>query len=113
MEEKFQLLSSSMEGVEVEVEVEVEEFYEKIEAPKFVDFTVPNHFCPDDRFWFCSRVGLFFLPLLFASFSEIYSIEAQTVGLLILWCADELIFTVNSQLCLRECVFFSILNLYL
>ncbi|KNA11135.1 hypothetical protein SOVF_137620 [Spinacia oleracea] len=46
-----------MEGVEVEVEVEVEEFYEKIEAPKFVDFTVPNHFCPDDRFWFCSRVG--------------------------------------------------------
>lgn len=37
--------------------MEVEEFYEEIEAPKFVDFTHPNHFSPDDRFWFCSRVG--------------------------------------------------------
>ncbi|GFP88685.1 hypothetical protein PHJA_001012200 [Phtheirospermum japonicum] len=34
-----------------------EEFYEEIEAPKFVDFTVPDHFCPDDRYWFCHRVG--------------------------------------------------------
>ncbi|KAL2512015.1 hypothetical protein Adt_17615 [Abeliophyllum distichum] len=34
-----------------------EEFYEKIEAPKFVDFTVPNHYCPDDRYWFCLRAG--------------------------------------------------------
>lgn len=34
-----------------------EEFYEKIEAPKFVDFTVPDHYCPDDRYWFCLRVG--------------------------------------------------------
>ncbi|KAL6517549.1 hypothetical protein OROMI_033250 [Orobanche minor] len=34
-----------------------EEFYEEIEAPKFVDFTVPNHYCPDDHYWFCLRVG--------------------------------------------------------
>lgn len=34
-----------------------EEFYEKIEAPKFVDFTVPNHYSPDDHYWFCLRVG--------------------------------------------------------
>ncbi|KAL3654539.1 hypothetical protein CASFOL_001524 [Castilleja foliolosa] len=34
-----------------------EEFYEEIEAPNFVDFTVPDHFCPDDRYWFCHRVG--------------------------------------------------------
>ncbi|KAK4438035.1 hypothetical protein Salat_0137600 [Sesamum alatum] len=34
-----------------------EEFYEKIEAPKFVDFTVPDHYRPDDRYWFCHRVG--------------------------------------------------------
>ncbi|KAL6545856.1 hypothetical protein OROGR_009730 [Orobanche gracilis] len=34
-----------------------EEFYEEIEAPKFVDFTVPDHYCPDDRYWFCLRVG--------------------------------------------------------
>ncbi|XP_073273388.1 uncharacterized protein [Primulina huaijiensis] len=34
-----------------------EEFYEKLEAPKFVDFTVPDHFHPDDRYWFCLRVG--------------------------------------------------------
>ncbi|KAL6494623.1 hypothetical protein OROGR_031423 [Orobanche gracilis] len=34
-----------------------EEFYEKIEAPKFVDFTVPDHYCPDDHYWFCLRVG--------------------------------------------------------
>ncbi|KAH6789881.1 hypothetical protein C2S51_004887 [Perilla frutescens var. frutescens] len=34
-----------------------EEFYEKIEAPKFVDFSVPDHYSPDDRYWFCLRVG--------------------------------------------------------
>ncbi|KAI3445844.1 hypothetical protein Pfo_002509 [Paulownia fortunei] len=34
-----------------------EEFYEEIEAPKFVDFTVPDHYRPDDRYWFCLRVG--------------------------------------------------------
>ncbi|XP_010691507.2 uncharacterized protein LOC104904812 [Beta vulgaris subsp. vulgaris] len=51
MEEKLQLISSSIE------EEVIEEFYEKIEAPKFVDFTLPNHFCPDDCYWFCSRVG--------------------------------------------------------
>ncbi|XP_021717186.1 triadin-like [Chenopodium quinoa] len=51
MGEKFQLTSS------MEREAEVEEFYEEIEAPKFVDFTLPNHFSPDDCFWFCSRVG--------------------------------------------------------
>ncbi|KAG6530908.1 hypothetical protein ZIOFF_004673 [Zingiber officinale] len=31
--------------------------YEEIEAPKFVDFTVPDSSPPDDRSWFCSRVG--------------------------------------------------------
>ncbi|XP_071688942.1 uncharacterized protein [Rutidosis leptorrhynchoides] len=36
---------------------EDEEFYEKIEAPKFVDFTKPYTVRIDDRFWFCSRVG--------------------------------------------------------
>ncbi|XP_057788036.1 uncharacterized protein LOC131005215 [Salvia miltiorrhiza] len=34
-----------------------QEFYEKIEAPKFVDFTLPDHYSPDDRYWFCLRVG--------------------------------------------------------
>lgn len=34
-----------------------EDFYEMIEAPKFVDFTISDHFIPDDRYWFCSRVG--------------------------------------------------------
>ncbi|XP_042520891.1 uncharacterized protein LOC122094216 isoform X2 [Macadamia integrifolia] len=34
-----------------------EEFYEKIEAPKYVDFTVPDPPLPDDRSWFCLRVG--------------------------------------------------------
>ncbi|KAJ4965040.1 hypothetical protein NE237_016889 [Protea cynaroides] len=36
---------------------EDEEFYEKIEAPKYVDFTVPVLPLPDDRSWFCLRVG--------------------------------------------------------
>ncbi|WCJ18112.1 hypothetical protein M5689_000488 [Euphorbia peplus] len=35
-----------------------DEFYEKIEAPKFVDLTAPDHYQPgDDRSWFCLRVG--------------------------------------------------------
>ncbi|CAH9079767.1 unnamed protein product [Cuscuta europaea] len=37
---------------------EDEAFYETIEAPKFVDFTSPHHYRPDDdRYWFCLRVG--------------------------------------------------------
>lgn len=36
-----------------------DDFYEKIEAPKFVDLTAPDHHRPDndDRYWFCLRVG--------------------------------------------------------
>ena len=36
-----------------------DEFYDKIEAPKFVDLTTVEHYRPehDDRFWFCLRVG--------------------------------------------------------
>ncbi|KAK2648627.1 hypothetical protein Ddye_016116 [Dipteronia dyeriana] len=36
-----------------------DDFYEKIEAPKFVDLKAPDHFRPqnDDRYWFCLRVG--------------------------------------------------------
>ncbi|CAG7887987.1 unnamed protein product [Brassica rapa] len=35
-----------------------EDFYENIEAPKFVDLTAPDHRPEgDDRYWFCSRVG--------------------------------------------------------
>ncbi|KAB2603733.1 hypothetical protein D8674_004738 [Pyrus ussuriensis x Pyrus communis] len=34
-----------------------DEFYEKIEAPKFVDFTDSDPHRPDDRYWFCMRVG--------------------------------------------------------
>ncbi|KAJ6751078.1 hypothetical protein OIU85_001587 [Salix viminalis] len=35
-----------------------EDFYEKIEAPKFVDLNAPDHYHPgDDRSWFCLRVG--------------------------------------------------------
>ncbi|XP_030523029.1 uncharacterized protein LOC115735776 isoform X2 [Rhodamnia argentea] len=35
-----------------------DEFYEDIEAPKFVDFTAPDRYSPDtDRYWFCLRVG--------------------------------------------------------
>ncbi|CAI9104188.1 OLC1v1002815C1 [Oldenlandia corymbosa var. corymbosa] len=36
---------------------ENEEFYETIEAPKFVDFNLPEYHRPDDRYWFCLRVG--------------------------------------------------------
>ncbi|KAM1318199.1 hypothetical protein ACFX13_003493 [Malus domestica] len=34
-----------------------DEFYEKIQAPKFVDFTESDPHRPDDRYWFCMRVG--------------------------------------------------------
>lgn len=35
-----------------------DEFYEKIEAPKFVDLTAPDPYHPgDDCYWFCLRVG--------------------------------------------------------
>ncbi|KAF8410263.1 hypothetical protein HHK36_002788 [Tetracentron sinense] len=34
-----------------------DEFYEKIEAPKFVDLKAPDLSLPDDRSWFCLRVG--------------------------------------------------------
>ncbi|CAI8591317.1 unnamed protein product [Vicia faba] len=35
-----------------------DDFYEKIEAPKFVDFTAPDKCHPDDdRHWFCARFG--------------------------------------------------------
>ncbi|KAF8406171.1 hypothetical protein HHK36_008251 [Tetracentron sinense] len=35
---------------------EGDEFYEEIEAPKFVDFSVPDLSLPDDKSWFCLRV---------------------------------------------------------
>ncbi|KAL0716781.1 hypothetical protein Bca4012_066103 [Brassica carinata] len=42
-------------------EFKEEDFYESIEAPKFVDLSSPDHHLPegqgDDRYWFCSRVG--------------------------------------------------------
>ncbi|CAL5377573.1 unnamed protein product [Camellia sinensis] len=57
MEEKPQLSIINIEedggGGEEE-----EELYEKIEAPKFVDFTASSDpYPPDDRYWFCLRVG--------------------------------------------------------
>nr|DAD46174.1 TPA_asm: hypothetical protein HUJ06_004404 [Nelumbo nucifera] len=33
-----------------------DEFYENIEAPKFVDFIAPDLSRLDNRFWFCLRV---------------------------------------------------------
>ncbi|CAJ1961422.1 unnamed protein product [Sphenostylis stenocarpa] len=42
---------------EEEIEVD-DDFYENIEAPKFVDLTAPDSRRPgDDRHWFCFRVG--------------------------------------------------------
>ncbi|KAE8668357.1 Proline iminopeptidase isoform 1 [Hibiscus syriacus] len=40
-------------------EVIGDDFYEEIEAPKFVDFSAPDccHTEHDDRYWFCLRVG--------------------------------------------------------
>ncbi|KAG1348135.1 hypothetical protein COCNU_06G019640 [Cocos nucifera] len=37
--------------------VDEDEFYEEIEAPRFVDFTAPDRSRPDGRSWFCVRVG--------------------------------------------------------
>ncbi|PON83384.1 neurofilament heavy protein [Trema orientale] len=53
MEEESQLMSH----INGEDGAGGDEFYEKIEAPKFVDFTLPDHYSPDDRYWFCLRVG--------------------------------------------------------
>ncbi|KAJ7968365.1 Neurofilament heavy protein [Quillaja saponaria] len=47
----------SLQIQEEEEEELGDEFYEKIEAPKFVDLKAPDHFRPDDRYWFCLRVG--------------------------------------------------------
>ncbi|CAL5329490.1 unnamed protein product [Camellia sinensis] len=57
MEEKPQLSIINIEedggGGEEE-----EELYEKIKAAKFVDFTASSDpYTPDDRYWFCLRVG--------------------------------------------------------
>ncbi|KAG7977305.1 hypothetical protein I3843_05G025200 [Carya illinoinensis] len=43
--------------MQISGEEEGDEFYEKIEAPKFVDFTAPDQNRPDDCYWFCLRVG--------------------------------------------------------
>ncbi|KAF5760279.1 hypothetical protein HanXRQr2_Chr16g0751601 [Helianthus annuus] len=51
---------SEVKNEEVTMEVgdeDDEEFYERIEAPKFVDFTKPYTVRTDDCYWFCSRVG--------------------------------------------------------
>ncbi|XP_055816016.1 uncharacterized protein LOC129885673 [Solanum dulcamara] len=55
-EEKHQPETDVNEGEDDEVEDD-EVFYERIEAPKFVDFSTPDHYRPDDRYWFCLRVG--------------------------------------------------------
>jgi len=50
-----------------------EDFYENIEAPKFVDLTVPDSRRPgDDRHWFCLRVGSL-TSHFFASYSKSFS----------------------------------------
>ncbi|KAK7328044.1 hypothetical protein VNO77_22139 [Canavalia gladiata] len=44
--------------IDEEDEILDDDFFEKIEAPKFVDFTAPETRRPDDdRHWFCFRVG--------------------------------------------------------
>ncbi|KAI3712326.1 hypothetical protein L1987_70877 [Smallanthus sonchifolius] len=55
-----------------------EEFYERIEAPKFVDFTKPYTVRTDDRYWFCSRVG---------SKSDFLEIKPHDFGYFKLGCA--------------------------
>lgn len=42
---------------------EEDHVYENIEAPKFVDFTAPDRSRPDDRSWFCARIGQPWLSL--------------------------------------------------
>jgi hypothetical protein len=45
---------------EEEIEIFDDDFYEKIQAPKFVDLTAPDKHRPDDdRHWFCARFGNF------------------------------------------------------
>ena len=60
-EEEAKLSADSIRCNDTEMEDrdegENEKFYEDIEAPKFVDFTVPDPYRPDDRYWFCLRVG--------------------------------------------------------
>ncbi|KAH0727300.1 hypothetical protein KY284_003165 [Solanum tuberosum] len=46
-----------VDGAGEDEEADDEVFYERIEAPKFVDFSTPDHYRPDDRYWFCLRVG--------------------------------------------------------
>ncbi|KAM7470558.1 hypothetical protein LguiA_008741 [Lonicera macranthoides] len=55
MEKEPQLPTHST--IEQQQEEDEEEFYENMEAPKFVDLTLPDPFRPDDRYWFCLRVG--------------------------------------------------------
>lgn len=69
---------------EIEPEMEIEKggedkeweddevFYERIEAPKFVDFTTPDHYRPDDRYWFCLRVGMLIFLLFYPQCSVIF-----------------------------------------
>ena len=57
MEEKPELSTQATITTDEEDGGGDEEFYEKIEAPKFVDFTAPDPYRPDDRYWFCLRVG--------------------------------------------------------
>lgn len=56
------LFSLGMENLRLDLmesadTMEEDEFYEEIEAPKFVDFTAPDRSRPDGRSWFCVRVG--------------------------------------------------------
>lgn len=73
--EKLRLdLVKESEATPSEVDDEV---YEEIEAPKFVDFSLPDCSRPDDRSWFCSRVGEL-LPQLFIwirVFDFVYSVK--------------------------------------
>lgn len=66
-----------------------EDFYETIEAPKFVDLTAPDHRPEgDDRYWFCSRVGqnLIHFSLTFFSFQiRILFISNTTINVSEIW----------------------------
>ncbi|XP_020256364.1 probable replication factor C subunit 1 isoform X3 [Asparagus officinalis] len=53
----MEILPSDPKGEELAVIEEDDLFYEEIEAPKFVDFTVPDRSKPDDKSWFCLRIG--------------------------------------------------------
>ncbi|RDX96039.1 hypothetical protein CR513_21360, partial [Mucuna pruriens] len=47
-----------IEEEEIDIDDDDNDFYENIEAPKFVDLTAPDSRRPDDdRHWFCFRVG--------------------------------------------------------